>query len=247
VLLSVSPPFSPRIVMAFQTQGTSGRWSDTSQRPNPNIAAGEVRSNNMGHPYRRALPAKVGEKRGRHRQENSALGGGDTVEGPPDNTDESPMPEQKKARIEKAGESSSGDNEGVEGESRAGDDAAARKPPTDMEQRKVVLHTSAASRYSVSLSPSHPSSTLPLSFLFNRSSPIEVGCVFCPSPIPCYPPDPVGTNLRQGSEDPEPGDDNDGQVRPILLLLPLLFQTQYSAGEDMLLFNAHHYLYNAHH
>jgi hypothetical protein len=122
--------------MAFQTQGTSGRWSDTSQRPNPNIAAGEVRSNNMGHPYRRALPAKVGEKRGRHRQENSALGGGDTVEGPPDNTDESPMPEQKKARIEKAGESSSGDNEGVEGESRAGDDAAARKPPTDMEQRK---------------------------------------------------------------------------------------------------------------
>ena len=129
--------FSPRIVMAFQTQGTSGRWSDTSQRPNPISAAGEVRSNNMSHPYRRALPANVGEKRGRHRQENSALGGGDTVEEPPDNAAESLMPEQKKARIEKAGESSSGDNEGTEGESHAGNDDAARTKPTDMEQRKV--------------------------------------------------------------------------------------------------------------
>ena len=62
---------------------------------------------------------------------------------------------------------------------------------------------------------------------------------FSTVPVPCYPPDPVGTNLRQGTEDPESGDDNDGQVRPILLLPPLLFQTQYSPGEDTLLFNAH--------
>ena len=62
---------------------------------------------------------------------------------------------------------------------------------------------------------------------------------FSTIPVPCYPPDPVGTNLRQGTEDPESGDDNDGQVRPILLLPPLLFQTQYSPGEDTLLFNAH--------